>query len=141
MIPREGSEKKSPSSQPIRSRAHPPSAHVIDPAKKQVIVKFGKSLSIAAIESYARLLIANPSFQPSFAEIVDLRAVEQVDLEADDFFKLADVVDPFSPQARRAFVVRNSVQNHAARMHKILCSQSNIEIFRSLEDAERWIHS
>jgi hypothetical protein len=54
---------------------------------------------------------------------------------------MADEVDPFSPEAKRAFVAETSVQNHAARMHKILRSQRNIETFRTLEDAERWIGS
>jgi len=37
--------------------------------------------------------------------------------------------------------VKISTQNHAARRHKVLRSQRNIEAFRSLEDAERWIGS
>jgi hypothetical protein len=52
---------------------------------------------------------------------------------------LADEIDPFSPDVKRAFIVRNSVQNHAARMHKVLRTQRNIEIFRSVEEAELWI--
>jgi hypothetical protein len=54
---------------------------------------------------------------------------------------MADEIDPFSPEAKRAFVAETSVQNHAARMHKILRSQRNIETFRTLEGAERWIGS
>ena len=81
----------------------------------------------------------HPSFQPAYAEIVDLTEVEELDLRADEFLKLADEIDPFSPDAKRAFIVRNSVQNHAARMHKVLLTQRNIEIFRSVEEAERWI--
>jgi len=81
----------------------------------------------------------NPLTFDSYAEIVDLTEVEDLDLRADEFLKLADEVDPFSPDAKRAFIVRNSVQNHAARMHKVLRTQRNIEIFRSIEEAERWI--
>jgi hypothetical protein len=68
-----------------------------------------------------------------------LTQVEEVTLQADDFLRLADQIDPFSPDAKRAFVVQNSVQNHAARMHRVLRMQRNIEIFRSLEEAQRWI--
>jgi hypothetical protein len=114
--------------------------YVIDPNKRLVIVKFAKKLTVSDIQRYSNLLRANPSFHQDFAEIVDLREVEDLDLKADEFFKLADEIDPFSVEARRAFVVRNSVQNHAARMHKVLRTQRNIEIFRSLEEAERWIH-
>ncbi len=81
----------------------------------------------------------NRSFNPTYAEIVDLTEVEELDLKAQEFLKLADEIDPFSLHAKRAFVIRNSVQNHAARMHKVRRAPRNIEIFRSVEEAERWI--
>ncbi len=113
--------------------------YVIDSLSKLVRVKFGKKLAFDDIGRYAKLLQANPQFRPSYSEIVDLTDVEELDLDAEEFLKLADKVDPFSPQAKRAFVVRTSVQNHAARMHKILRTQRNIEIFQTDEGAERWI--
>ena len=112
---------------------------VVDTQHKRVSVKFGKKLTFKDIERYSKLLQLNPSFQPTYAEIVDLTDVEELELEAEEFLKLADKVDPFSPEAKRAFVARTSVQNHAARMHKVLRTQRNIEIFRSVQDAERWI--
>jgi hypothetical protein len=81
----------------------------------------------------------NPSFVLTFSEIVDLTEVEELDLQAAEFLRLADEIDPFSPGAKRAFVVRNAIQDHAARMHKILRTQRNIEILRSVGEAERWI--
>jgi len=114
--------------------------HVVDSEKRQVVVKFRKKLTAKDIERYACQLRANPSFRPDFSEIVDLREVEQLDLQADDFLRLADEIDPFSLDAKRAFVVQDQVQNHAARMHKVLRTKRNIEIFRSFEEAERWIH-
>jgi hypothetical protein len=113
--------------------------HVVDPDRKIVRVKFGKKLTVHDIERYSNLLLANPAFQSTYSEIVDLTEVEEVDLQSDEFLRLADEIDPFSPAAKRAFVVRNSTQNHAARMHKVLRTQRNIEIFRSIEAAERWI--
>ena len=112
---------------------------VVDAARRLVTVKFGKKLTFADIERYAKQLRLNPSFQPDYSEIVDLTEVEELDLQADEFLKLADKIDPFSPEAKRAFVVRTSVQSHAARMHKVLRTQRNIEIFHSIEEAERWI--
>ena len=120
---------------------HLAAEHTVDTKRKLVIVQFRKKLTVRDVERYARLLRANPSFKPSFSEIVDLREVEEVDLQADGFLKLADEIDPFSPDAKRAFVAKSPVQNHAARMHKILRTQRNIEIFRTIEEAERWIES
>ena len=115
--------------------------YVLDPEKRLVSVKFGKKVTASDIERYAAALRVNPLFDPDFSEIVDLSEVEELDLQADEFIRLADEVDPFSLQAKRAFVVRNSVQNHAARMHKILRTQRNFEIFRSVGEAELWIGS
>lgn len=114
---------------------------VVDAERHLVIVTFGKKLTLQQIQLYAQGLLAHPLFEASFAEIVDLTQVEEVDLQADEFLKLADKVDPFSQQAKRAFVARNSVQNHAARMHKVLGTGRRIEIFRSMEEAEDWIRS
>jgi hypothetical protein len=120
-----------------RNRQFP--QHVIDPEKGLVVVRLGKKLSFAELREYAELLRANPAFQPSFSEIADLTEVEEVDLNAGDFLKLADEIDPFSVDAKRAFVARTSTQNHAARMHKMLRGERRFEIFSTLEEAEQWI--
>jgi hypothetical protein len=106
-----------------------------------VVVRFGTIVTEQDIEQYAARLKQHPSFRPSFSEIADLSAIEELDLRADEFLKLADLVDPFSHGAKRAFVVRTSVQAHAARMHKVLRANRNFEIFDSFEKAEMWIHS
>ena len=115
--------------------------NVVDSERHLVIVTFGKKLTLQDIQQYAQRLLTNPLFDASFSEIVDLTQVEEVDLQGDDFLKLADKVDPFSDQAKRAFVARNSVQNHAARLHKVLGTGRRIHIFRSMEEAEQWIRS
>jgi hypothetical protein len=118
---------------------HKSTEFFVDPERRLVIVRFGKQLALADIERYASMLRLNSSFRPSFCEIADLTQVEEVHLQADDFLRLADKTDPFSLEAKRAFVARSSIQKHAARMHKILRTSRNIEIFDSFEDAERWL--
>jgi hypothetical protein len=113
----------------------------VDIERQLVTVNFGTRVTAEEIGEYGQKLRDHPLFEPTFSEIADLREAEEIDLQADEFLKLADEVDPFSPQAKRAFVARTATQNHAARMHKILRAQRNIEIFRTLEDAERWIGS
>jgi len=113
----------------------------LDLQKRLVSVKFGRKLTVNDLEKYAASLRANPLFEPDFSEIADLSEVEELDLQADEFIRLADEIDPFSLRAKRAFVARNAVQNHAARMHKILRTQRNISIFHSAEAAEQWIGS
>jgi hypothetical protein len=94
--------------------------YLVDTERKMVTVKFRGKLTVGDIERYSKLLQANPTFQEDYSEVVDLTQVEELDLNANEFLKLADEIDPFSPDAKRAFIVRTSVQNHAARMHKVL---------------------
>ena len=111
----------------------------MDPGKKLVVVRFTRKVTVEDIARYANMLRANPEFRPDFSEIADMTDVEEIEMQGEDFLKLADQIDPFSIEAKRAFVARSSVQRHAARMHKLLRSDRNIEIFPTFEDAEGWI--
>jgi len=120
--------------------AAPEAAHfTVDADRRIVVVRFGKRVSFPEIKDYVQKLLAHPLFRPNYSEIVDLSNVEELQLDAEQFIKLADEVDPFSVEAKRAFVVHNSVQAHAARMHKALRTQRDFTIFHSLDEAERWI--
>ncbi len=125
--------------QPQAHELAEPANYVLDTDKRLVSVKFRNKVTVSDIAWYAASLRANPLFDPDFSEIVDMSEVEELDIKAEEFIRLADEIDPFSVQAKRAFVARDSVQNHAARMHKILRTQKNISIFSSVEAARRWI--
>jgi hypothetical protein len=114
---------------------------VLYPQQKLVVLTLGSRITVNVLARYARLLQEDSSFEPTFSEIADMRLVEEISLEADDMMKMADEIDPFAQEAKRAFVVRTSTQAHAARMHKILRTQRKFEIFRSLDAARRWINA
>lgn len=113
----------------------------IDVEKCIVFARFGKKMSVDDIRSYTERLKADPAFNRTFSEIVDLRKVEDLALKAADFLKIADEIDCFSTSAWRAFVVHNSVQDHAARIHAILRPKGNTCVFTTLEEATAWIES
>ena len=113
----------------------------VDAEQRLVVVRFAKTVTARDIEQYAAQLRAHPAFRSDFSEIADITAVDKLELRAEEFLQLADEVDPFSREAKRAFVARDSVQAHAARMHKILRTQRSFEIFRSFDEAEQWIRS
>ena len=115
-----------------------PADYVVDCHKQLVVVKFGKRVTVVDIQRYTVLLRVDPMCKPGFSEIVDLSEVEQLDLQADDFLRLADEIDPFSNDAKRAFIVQNAGQGHAVRMHRALRPQANIRSFGSFQEAERW---
>jgi hypothetical protein len=122
-----------------RSFYHEAFEFQIDVERRLVRVRFSERVTADEIASYAKELRVHPDFNPSFAEIIDLREVTGLELIASDFLRLADQADPFSREAKRAFVVQTSLQNHAARMHKILRGDLSIAIFHSPEEAENWI--
>jgi len=128
---------------PNRQNRHPPAAlpeYTVIPDMRTVCVKFGKRVTEREIAWYARSLRMDPAFNPEFSEIVDLREVEELELRGEEMMELAEKIDPFSHDAKRAFVVRDSVQKHAAHMHQILrLAKENLSIFYSIEDAEQWI--
>ena len=104
----------------------------VDSALQLVTARFGKTVSAGDIERYPAQLRESRSFRPGFSEIADLRDVEKLALKAEALIRLADKVGPFSFESERAFVVGNSVQSHAARMHKFCAHREVFEIFRDL---------
>lgn len=113
----------------------------IDLQKRIVFARFGRRVTVHDIWCYTERLKANPAFDRGFSEIVDLREVEDLELKAADFLKLADDIDCFSAEAWRAFVVQNCVQDHAARIHRVLRPKGYTRVFSSLDEARVWIES
>lgn len=112
----------------------------LDTTNRLVRVKFGKIVTEMAIHRYVESLRVNPEFSPSFSEIVDLSEVETIDLNGEQLINLADHVDPFAPDAKRAFVVQNASQKHEARMYGIMrMARDKIQTFDSAEEAEEWV--
>lgn len=114
----------------------------VDADHALVYVRFAGKPTAKDIECYADALRKDPRFEPGWSEIVDLRAVEEIQISADEAIRLADRVDPFSLSSRRAFLVGNDFQRHAARMQQILRSPfKSIGIFDTMAEAEAWVRA
>jgi hypothetical protein len=104
-----------------------------------VIARFGECLTAAAFRATCK---ASAPIAVSIRRFLKSpTSATSRPLEASDFLTLADRIDPFSLQSKRAFVAQTSPQKHAAWMHKILRNQRNFGIFKTLEEAEDWITS
>jgi len=119
----------------------PPSlVYSIDSTARLVLACASGQLTFNAIVNYAARLRGDCRFCPGFAEIVDLRAVESISLSAREVMTLADQIDPFSPNSKRAFVVRQQDQLNAAHLHRILRPQTKaIRVFRRIDEAREWV--
>ncbi|MGA2344931.1 MAG: STAS/SEC14 domain-containing protein [Candidatus Sulfotelmatobacter sp.] len=111
----------------------------VDAQKRLVNVRIAHRVTAADFERLARDLRSHPEFKDDFSEVADFTEMDDIDLQAEEMLKLADRIDPFSGQARRAFVVRTKSQRYLARMHRTL-HPANIQIFESIEEAQRWIN-
>jgi len=73
---------------------------------------------------------------------VDLTGVERVELRGEDVLRLADHVDPFSFESKRAFIARDAAQTHPVRRYQISrMAGEKIRSFQSMEEAEKRIQS
>jgi hypothetical protein len=112
----------------------------IYPERRLVSTRLAGRLTGRGLETYATSLRSDSRFDPTFAELMDLRQVTEILLEPDEALRLADQIDPFSLESKRAFVAHTEAQRYAARMHQLLLTgRKPISIFSSLEDATRWL--
>jgi len=114
----------------------------IDREKRLILARFSGKLRASDIADYAAALRQNPAFDRHCSEIVDLRAVQTIEITPAGAIALADAADPFDVHSKRAFVTCRDIQTNSARMHQILRSPAkNIAIFDTGEQAERWLLS
>lgn len=111
---------------------------VIDPLKCLVSAKFTGILTLEDVELYDAQLRADQRFSPRYSEIVDLTQVERIAMSSREMMSLSDEI-PFFPHSRRALVVNNRHQSHAAHLYRIIRKDSNIRVFTSFEDALEWV--
>lgn len=115
--------------------------YTIEPEVRLVSTQFCGVLSFRALEMYATSLQADPRFDPAFSELVDLRKVEEIRLLPEEALRLADQIDPFTLDSKRAFVAQTQLQVHSAKMHQLLQNKRAIRIFSDLEEAKLWVCS
>jgi len=84
----------------------------------------------------------DPAFRADFSQLFDLRDVTSISATLDELQEVASHT-AFGPGTRRAFVATNPVPYAFSRMYEAYREfnggQEQIEVFRSLEDAEKWL--
>jgi hypothetical protein len=111
---------------------------VVDPLMCRVSAKFTETLTLGDIQLYDTQLRADERFSPRYSEIVDLTQVEIIAVSGREVMNLRNEI-PFSPRSKRALVVSNRHQSHAAHLYRIIRKGTNIRVFRTFDDAIEWI--
>jgi hypothetical protein len=119
-----------------------PASYSIDQARRVVSSRGWGDLTDADLADHQAALLADPAFDPTFAQLCDLREVtseSQVTVLGVRYLAGRDV---FAPWARRAFVAPRPLSFGLARMFALLRKSRGelaIEVFRELPSASHWV--
>jgi hypothetical protein len=117
-----------------------PESYEIDTKRKLVVCRAWGVLSNGDLREHYRRLAADPNFDPSHAQIGDLREVTDFTVDS-AMIESAARMPVFAAHSKRAFVAPRGVAFGLARMfaaHSAADGQ-NLEVFSNLEDAEAWL--
>ena len=114
--------------------------YTIDATQRIVFTTMAGMLSFDQVVAHAVALKSDPCFHPSFSELLDLRGVGQSDLTLLELIELAETIDPFSANARRAIITDTDLMYETSRVYQEVRNQdNNIRVFRSMDEAQRWL--
>ena len=130
------------SSRPNREECSQPMPvrYTLDSENRIVRTTFTGIVTENEVVEHTIHLRKDPRFQPDFSELADLAEAIEVRLGYPEFQHL-EFIDPFSREAKRAFVA--PARSHAyglTRMFQIMRhSPENIQLFDTVEDALAWL--
>jgi hypothetical protein len=117
-----------------------PIAHTIDAARRVVMSRLWDRVTETDAWGSAAALMDDPSFDPTFAQLADMREVTDVDVSTHTVRELA-TMHIFAPESRRALVVASGLQLGIGRMTTSFADEGDqqLALFRTVAEAERWL--
>jgi hypothetical protein len=117
-----------------------PESYEIDTARELVLSRAWGILSDADLYNHYFRLRVDPSFEPTFCQLVDLREVVRIDISAQAIASVASAT-LFKPTTRRAFVVATDVAFGLSRMFAAYTERAggSVAVFRTCFEAELWL--
>ena len=117
-----------------------PIAHTIDPERRVVQSRLWDVVTETDAWGSAAALMNDPSFDPTFSQLADMREMKQVEVDQSTVRELA-VMRIFAPESKRALVVASDLQYGIGRMTTSYAEAGDqqIAIFRTVGEAERWL--
>ena len=117
-----------------------PASYRIDVGRRLVLSRAWGVFTAQDLYDHYSSLSADPVFDPSFSQLVDLRDVERVDMEPSVIRRHA-LERLFGKGAQRALVTSSDVAYELARMYGTFAAYAsqNVHVFRDMHDAEQWL--
>ena len=109
----------------------------VDCSARVVFTSISGPLTLGDLIALGDALRKDPSFDPTFDELLEVSPGSAVNLRYADV-QAATRTDPFSKQSRRAIVVHAEVDFGVARMYELMHG-GHIHVFRSLETAREFL--
>jgi hypothetical protein len=117
-----------------------PISHTIDVERRLVRSRLWDVVTEIDAWSSAAELMDDPSFDPTFVQLADMREVVRVEVGTSTVRDLA-VMRIFDPKVRRALVVVSDLQQGIGRMTTTYAEggEQCIALFHDVAEAERWL--
>lgn len=117
-----------------------PATYRIDVARRLVLSRMWGVFTAQDLYDHYNRLGADPAFDPTFSQLVDLRDVEQTELERPVIRRHA-LEGFFHSSAQRALVVSTPHHYELARIYAAFAEYASqkVRVFRDMHDAEEWL--
>lgn len=117
----------------------------VDSATRTRTARYSGVITEAELLSTYAALMTAPDYDPTLDDLVDLRAVERLEVSPSAMRQLITIVQPIDALAiptRTAIVAPTDVVFGMSRMYEMLRGDDvpeEIRVFRSLEEATAWL--
>ena len=117
-----------------------PISYRIDESLRLVFTTAQGVLTRQDVLTHLQRLREDPDFDPSYNQLVDLRAVIEFAMSAAEL-RMITVYRLFNEKSRRAIVADEDITFGMARMYEVFREDApeDIKLFRDMADARRWL--
>jgi hypothetical protein len=117
-----------------------PVTYSIDPERRLVISRAWGAITDDDVREHARVLGADPLFDPTFRQLVDMSGITE-DFVGTSTKRQASQNQLFVPGVRRAWVASGDYTFGMARMYAVAAESKGqtIGVFRTMSEAEEWL--
>lgn len=118
-----------------------PQSYRIDTAQRLIWTRCWGILADSDLAEHQAKIRVDPAFSPTLGQLVDTREVREVAITLPAARALGHS-KLFSPESRRAYVVRDDVMYGLARMYELyqeLRGTRNVRVFRDRAEAVTWL--
>lgn len=119
-----------------------PAVLKIDPQRRIALSTFHGYVTGADVLRHRSVILADPYFEPSFADVVDLSGISFADVDESVLKTLAGAGSVFAPETPHVIIAPGDLPHEIALKYRDLAQHSrpNLHVVRSLAEARELLH-